>query len=69
VELIGIGLEAYWAQFPGLEARLEGYVTRAGEKLSATGVDVVNLGLVDNIAKGVEAGHRSRREDVDLLVI
>jgi L-arabinose isomerase len=69
VGLAGIGLEAYWAQFPGLETRLKGYVTRAGEKLSAMDVDVVNLGLVDNLAKGIEAGHRLRREDVDLLVI
>lgn len=69
VGLTGIGLEAYWAQFPGLEARLRGYVARVGEKLSGMGVEVVNLGLLDNPAKGVEAGHRLRREDVDLLVL
>jgi L-arabinose isomerase len=69
VGLVGIGLEAYWQQFSGLEERLRGYVAVVGEKLSRMGVDVINLGLVDTAAKGVETGHRLRREDVDLLVI
>jgi len=69
VGLVGVGLEAYWAQFAGLEARLRGYVARAAEKISAMGVEVVDLGLIDNARKGVETGHRLRREDVDLLVI
>jgi L-arabinose isomerase len=69
VGLVGLGLEAYWAQFAGLEARLQGYVRRVGEKISAMGVVVVELGLVDTAAKGANAGHRVRREDVDLLVI
>jgi L-arabinose isomerase len=69
VGLAGIGLHAYWEQFPGLKERLEGYVARVGEKLATMRVDVVNLGLVDTTAGGVEAGHRLRREDVDLLVV
>ncbi len=69
VGLVGIGLAAYWEQFPGLEGRLRGYVARVGEKIAAMGVEVVELGLVDTAAKGVEAGHRLRREDVDLVVI
>ena len=69
VGLVGLGLEAYWAQFGGLEARLQGYVGRVAEKLAATGVEVVNLGLIDTPQGGMEAGHRLRREDVDLLVI
>ncbi len=69
VGLAGLGLEAYWAQFAGLEARLQGYVGRVAEKLAASGVEVVNLGLIDTPQGGMEAGHRLRREDVDLLVI
>lgn len=69
VGLVGIGLQAYWKQFPGLEERLTGYVDKVAQKLSAMGVDVTVAGLVDTTAKGVEAGHRLRREDVDLLVI
>ena len=33
VGLCGIGLDAYWPQFEGLQARLEGYVRRVGERL------------------------------------
>ena len=69
VGLVGIGLEAYWQQFVGLEERLRSYVTRVGEKISTMDVEVIDLGLVDTTAKGTEAGHRLRREDVDILVI
>jgi L-arabinose isomerase len=69
VGLVGIGLEAYWKQFPSLEERLRGYVTKVGQEISAMGVEVVDLGLVDTAAKGVETGHRLRRADVDILVI
>ncbi len=69
IGLAGIGLEAYWSQFAGLEDRLKSYVARVGAKIAAMGVEVVDLGLVDTAAKGVEAGHRVRREDIDLLVI
>jgi len=69
VGLAGLGLEAYWAQFAGLEARLSGYVNAVAEKVRAYGVEVVNLGLIDTPQRGVEAGHRLRREDVDLLLI
>ena len=51
VGLAGIGLEAYWEQFPGLEERLHGYVAHVAEKMAAMGVEVVNLGLVDTAAR------------------
>lgn len=69
VGLAGIGLEAYWQQFAGLEERLKSYVAKTAEKISAMGVEVVDLGLVDTAQKGLEAGHRLRREDVDILAI
>jgi L-arabinose isomerase len=69
VGLVGIGLEAYWKQFPGLETRLRSYVTSVGAKISAMDVVVIDLGLIDTPAKGADAGHRLRRADVDILVI
>ena len=69
VGLVGVGLEAYWQQFEGLHQRLCGYVETVAEKLRAMSVDVVNIGLIDTASKGLAAGHRLRREDVDLLVI
>ena len=69
VGLCGIGLEAYWEQFAGLEERLKGYVARVGDRLARPGVEVVNLGLVDTPQRSREAGHKCRRHDVDILFL
>lgn len=69
VALCGIGLEAYWAQFEGLKARLEGYVRQVGERFESSDVELQSLGMVDTPQKAKEAGHACRRADVDLLVI
>lgn len=69
VGLLGIGLEAYWAQFPGLEERLKGYVVQVEARLSASGVSVANLGLVDSVPRSVEAARRAQTEGIDLLII
>jgi L-arabinose isomerase len=67
--LFGIGLDAYWPQFAGLKERLEGYVARVAAKLARPGVEVVNLGLVDNPDRAREAGRECRRREVDLLFL
>ena len=69
VGLCGIGLDAYWSQFAGLEARLEGYVAQVGARLQRPGVEVVNLGLVDTPQRSREAGRQCRREDIDVLFL
>ena len=69
IGLFGIGLEAYWPQFPGLRERLEQYVDKAAKRLARPGCEIVNLGLIDSPEKAMEAGHRFRREDVDLIFL
>lgn len=69
VGLYGIGLDAYWPQFKGLKNRLEGYLKITSRQLTKPGVEVINLGLVDTPTKAMEAGHRLRREDVDLIFL
>jgi L-arabinose isomerase len=69
VGLFGIGLDTYWPQFDGLENRLAGYVNEVAGKLESPAVQVVNLGLVDSVEKAIEAGHRCRQADIDLLVL
>jgi L-arabinose isomerase len=69
VGLCGIGLDAYWSQFAGLEQRLQGYVEQVGARLTRPGVEVVNLGLVDTPARSSDAGHLCRREDIDVLFL
>ena len=69
VGLFGIGLDTYWPQFKGLKPRLESYVRAVEKKLARPGVEVVNLGLIDNPVKALEAGHQFRVADVDVIFL
>ena len=69
VGLFGIGNEAYWPQFKGLRNRLERYIRVVEQKLARPGLEVINLGLIDNPHTALEAGHQFRREDVDLIFL
>lgn len=69
IGLFGIGLDTYWPQFAGLKERLEGYLGVVDGKLARPGVEIVNLGLIDTPEKAMEAGHRFRREDVDVIFL
>jgi L-arabinose isomerase len=69
IGLFGIGLDAYWPQFPGLEDRLKGYGQQVARKLAKAGAEVVNLGLIDTPEKAVVAGHQFRQADVDLIFL
>jgi len=69
VGLFGIGLDAYWPQFAGLERRLRRYVGQVERRLERPGVEVVNLGLIDTPARAFAAGHRFREADVDLIFL
>lgn len=69
IGLFGIGLDTYWAQFTGLRPRLEGYLQSVYERLIRNDVIVINLGLIDTPATAMEAGHRFRKEDVDLIFL
>ncbi|MDP6042079.1 MAG: arabinose isomerase, partial [Candidatus Latescibacteria bacterium] len=68
VGLFSIGLAAYWPQFEGLEARLTEYGAFVGQKMAALGVEVVDVGMVDDQPKALAAGDRFVREGVDLVV-
>lgn len=69
VGLVGLGLEAYWSQFEGLEQRLIGYLSEVEKGISKDARIIVNLGLVDTPEKSIEAAHRSRREEIDILLV
>ncbi len=69
IGLFGIGLDAYWPQFPGLEDRLKGYGQQVARNLAKAGAEVVNLGLIDTPEKAVVAGHQFRQADVDLIFL
>lgn len=69
VGLLSIGLETYWDQFEGLKDRLLEYNRRIAHSLESTGAVVENLGMVDNIGKGIAAGHAFRQSDVDIIFL
>ena len=69
VGLCGIGLDAYWPQFAGLKTRLEGYLHRVSDMIREHDVDVIALGLVDNLTSAREAGRKCRREECNLLFL
>src|SRR5215467_7010288 len=69
VGLFGIGLDAYWPQFPGLQERLQGYTARVAARLAGFGAEVVNLGLIDTPERAAIAGHEFRSADVDLIFL
>ena len=69
IGLAGLGLEAYWTQFAGLQERLKGYLNEVDKKIAGDSRAVVNLGLVDTPEKALEAGHICRREDIEILLV
>jgi L-arabinose isomerase len=68
VGVFGIGLHAYWAQFPGLKERLEDYQRHVETKIGQFGVEVVSAGLVDTASAAAEAGRRFAASSLDLIV-
>jgi len=68
IGVFGIGLAAYWPQFDGLKARLEGYQRHVEAQIGEFGCDVVSAGLVDTAPGAREAGDLFARENVDLIV-
>jgi len=69
IGLFGIGLEAYWPQFAGLRERLDGYLKKIQEKLSATGAEVISAGLVDTVDKARQAGELLKTSNVRLIFL
>ncbi len=69
VGLFGVGLDTYWPQFRGLRERLLGYQRGIARRLVASGVTLVDAGLVDNPSKAADAASQFRRGEVDLIFL
>ncbi|MCG3149352.1 MAG: L-arabinose isomerase [Verrucomicrobiae bacterium] len=69
IGLFGIGLDTYWPQFKGLRERLVGYQRQIGKKIKASGVQLVDAGLVDSPEKAREAASLFRREEVEFIFL
>jgi L-arabinose isomerase len=68
IGIFGIGLAAYWPQFDGLKARLEGYQREVEARLKEMGCDLISAGLVDTAPAAQAAGDLFARENVDLII-
>ncbi|GHV70394.1 L-arabinose isomerase [Spirochaetia bacterium] len=73
IGLMGIGLDTYWAQFEGLQKRLEGYLDLIAGKLGNTrggfDLEVVNAGLVDNPVKARHTADTFRENRVEAVFL
>jgi L-arabinose isomerase len=67
IGVFGIGLAAYWPQFPALKKRLEAYQSGIEARLRSFGLEVVSAGLVDTAEAARQAGDMFARAGVDLL--
>ncbi|HZS89064.1 MAG TPA: L-fucose/L-arabinose isomerase family protein [Chloroflexota bacterium] len=68
VGVFGIGLAAYWPQFPGLRERLAGYTDRLTRRIEPW-AEVVSGGLVDDAQGARRAGELFARAGVDLILL
>ena len=69
IGIFGIGLAAYWPQFDGLRARLEGYQRGIEERVASLGAEVVSAGLVDTPQAAREAGETLAAARPELLLL
>ncbi len=69
VGLYGIGLDTYWAQFPGLRDRLEDYQATVVRGIRGTGIEVVDAGLVDTTDKAIAASNLFIERNVEAVFL
>ncbi len=70
IGILGIGLDTYWPQFPGLKERLEGYQHEISQEILSFGdVDLIDTGLVDNPERARVVGALFRQQQVDIIFL
>ena len=66
VGIFGVGLAAYWPQFPGLRESILDHLAHIIAEIRPW-AEIVDGGLVDTAAAGAALGDRFAREDLDLV--
>jgi L-arabinose isomerase len=69
IGLFGIGLDTYWPQFTGLRERLLGYQSYIAGRLGSSGVELLDLGLVDDPARARATAKSFSEANVDAIFL
>ncbi len=69
VGILGVGLDIYWSQFPGLRVALLSYLQAFEDQVQAHGVATVNFGMIDNAPAAYAALRKLKAAELDLLFI
>jgi L-arabinose isomerase len=67
--IFSIGLDTYWPQFAGLRENLNGYHAQIRDRISGMGLEMVDAGMVDNVAKAAAAASLFRKEEVEIIFL
>ncbi len=67
--LMGVGLDTYWEQFPGLLDDLMRKKEVLARKLAANSLEIFDYGMIDNAQRAYEALPRIKRDDLDILFV
>ena len=67
VGVFGVGHAVYWDQFPGLYEKLMEYHADMVSIVRGTGVDIIDLGMIDSSIASYEAQRKLNAEGVDVI--
>lgn len=67
VGAFGVGHAVYWDQFPGLYEKLMEYHADMVSIVRGTGVDIIDLGMIDSSIASYEAQRKLNAEGVDVI--
>lgn len=67
IGLFGVGYHVYWGQFPGLLDELLAKLAVLDRKVRATGVEVLNFGMVDKAQDAYALSAKLKAADLDLI--
>jgi len=67
IGILGVGLDIYWGQFPGLEEELLGYMDVFERQVQNYGINTVSFGMIDNAQAAYAALPRMKAADLDLI--
>ncbi|WP_165020351.1 L-fucose/L-arabinose isomerase family protein [Dysgonomonas sp. ZJ279] len=69
VGVVGIGLDTYWTQFDQLLNHLQSYQNTIAANMQQEEIDIINVGIIDNMDKALIAKTKMIVEEVDIIFL